>query len=444
MECQISAAGLEKKVSRMLVRNVCLVVFLIGATVPAARAQISCAPGSAAAIKLSCLIPNAVTPSGSALVTSPTNANSQLGNSFGFLTSDVGGELSQIPLASPASGIIFTTDPTLHVPVPSDQSLGPILTQRSDTIGKHKLYVAGTYQYFLLQDVDGISLNNLPSTFFFSSTGGASADTLGVTNGILDLKIHQFVGYATFGLTDRIDVSVAVPLLRVQMRYTDSEVLYKLNNPSVPVGSVIHNSLAQQATGIGDIVLAFKDNVWKLKRGGGFAFGAEFRLPTGDAQNFLGSGAYGLKPFGTFTYGAVVSPHLNIGYQINSASQLVFGSGGYPRLPNRLIYSGGADWRVARRLTVAADVLEQRVFNAPRATLLANPFLFPTSSGSSAQVPSAISTTFGDYNRTDGSIGVKIKPYGNLLVTGNVIIRADDGGLRTGRVVPLAGISYTF
>jgi len=450
MDFEFSATAVAKYLWRKVVRNagpIFLLVASIICTNPNALAQINCASGSSSANKLGCLIPSTVTPSTYTFLPTPTatTVNSQLANSFGFLTSDIGGEISQIPLASPASGVIFVIDPTLKVPVPSDQSLGPILTQRADTIGRHKIYVATTYQYFLLKDVDGLALNNLPSAFFFSSTNSSTPDTLGVANGHVDLKVHQFVGYVTFGLTSSTDISVAVPVLRVQMRYTDTEVLYNLNNspPSV-IGNPVQNSKAAEATGIGDIVLAFKQQAWKGKHFG-VSFGAEARLPTGDAENFLGSGTFGIKPFATLTRSGKISPHFNFAYQFNGNSKLVTNAAGNEtRLPDRLIYSGGADWGILRRVTIAADILEQRVLSGQQASLLWNPRIFPSSSSNSATVPSAISTVYGSsYNRTDGSIGIKVKPFGNVIVSGNFLVKLDRSGLRE-RYAPLGGISFTY
>ena len=166
------------------------------------------------------------------------------------------------------------------------------------------------------------------------------------------------------------------------------------------------------------------------------------RLPTGDAENFLGSGTFGIKPFVTFTRNGRLSPHLNLGYQFNGNSKLVVGSAGAEtRLPDRLIYSGGADWGISKRLTVAADVLEQHVISGQRAALLSNQ---PISSAAGAfNVISVISTFTESYNRTDGSIGFKLKPFGNLLLTSNLLVKLDRNGLRQ-RLAPLVGLSLTF
>lgn len=445
MKFQILAKSAGKQAGRIDRKVLGLLVF-IAAFCPASFAQLNCNPGSSAHNKLGCLISVAVTPQGYSFIDSSQTSTFGAGgfrSSFGFLTEDMGGEISQIPLPSPASGIIFTTDPTLHVPVPSDQSLGPILTQRSDTIGRHKLYVASTYQYFLLEDVDGLSLKNLPSTFLYSTVGSenpSTPDTVGVANGRVDLKIHQFVGYVTFGLTSRIDVSAAVPLLRVDMRYTVSELFFNLSNGS-PVSVSPQTSKAEEATGIGDVVLAFKEQAWKGKHGG-LAFGTEFRLPTGDAENFLGSGAFGIKPYVNLTRSGKISPHFNVGYQLNGNTKLVTNSAGREiRLPERLLYSGGLDWGISRRLTVAADVLEQRLFNAARVSVATDPISI-SNTGQQLLRPT-ISDFRTSYNRTDGSIGMKLKPFGNMLITGNLLVKLDRNGLRQ-RLAPLMGLSFTY
>jgi hypothetical protein len=183
------------------------------------------------------------------------------------------------------------------------------------------------------------------------------------------------------------------------------------------------------------VVLAAKGIIWKPEYGG-LAAGLEVRLPTGDALNFLGAGTTGVKPYAAIAYGRHISIHGNIGYQINWNSVLAANSAGVARpLPNRLFYSGGVDWGARKWLTLVADVLAERVFDAQNIALgfgLINTDRFPT-----------VVATTGSYNRTDGSAGFKLKAYRNLLITGNALIALDHGGLRS-RIVPLAGLSYTF
>lgn len=423
-------------------------LLLLSAAPAISMAQIRCTSQSTS---LACLAGATVAPSGYTTTSTPIFSSStptQQLIGIPFLNSDIGGEISQIPLASPASGIIFTMDPSLHVPVPSDQSLGPILTQRAETIGRHKFYVAATYQYFLLRDADGHGLKLLPTLYGLSSPVSSSpnvADVIALANSRVDLKVHQFVGYMTYGLTSRFDVSLAVPLLRVDMRYTTNEQLFPLTTTAATflagTNTNFQNTGAREATGVGDIVAALKATVVKGSHAG-LAMGAEVRLPTGRSADYLGSGTVGVKPFVAFTYSTKISPHFNIGYQANGNTNLVVDSNGNKgMLPNRLYYSGGLDWKFGKKLTIAGDVIAQRVFDSPRAVIATNVSI-ATQNGNTF-LPSVLVASTGKYNRTDASLGFKWKPFGNLLVTGNSFVKLDQGGLRA-RYVPLFGVSYTF
>jgi hypothetical protein len=406
-------------VQRAAERKRLLIICLItaGLVCPAAHAQIACSPGDESS-KLACIIPNALN------LTAPSAQN------LGFLNEAVGSQVGQLPLASPASGIIYVNDPVLNLPVPSNETLGPILTQRAETIGAHKIYVAATYQFYRFGEIDGLSLKQLPILLVLQ--GGAAVTT---SNNRLDLTVNQFTMYLTVGLTNNVDFSVAVPVLDVHERITTSGVQYLVSSASVQ--SFQNQVKSGHATGVGDAVLAIKRTVWK-PFSGGLAVGAELRLPSGDETNFLGSGAIGFKPFVSLTYGKRLSPHFNISYEANGESALVTDSqGGKADLADRLSYSGGADWGATKWMTIAGDVLVQRVFDARRVRVsiltTANPSLtFPS-----------IQPFSESYNRVDGSLGLKLRPLSSLVLTGNILVKLDQGGLRS-RLVPLVGLSYTF
>src|SRR5215469_6149620 len=85
--------------------------------------------------------------------------------SFVPLTVEIGTAISQLPLTSPASGYIFTFNPSLGVYARSAENFGPILTERADTIGKHKLFVGVSYQFFNFDKVDGVNLHGFSAVF---------------------------------------------------------------------------------------------------------------------------------------------------------------------------------------------------------------------------------------------------------------------------------------
>ena len=442
-----------------------LLVFLL--LPKSAPAQINCGAGSSApSTSLACLPAVSLTPSGfsPASPLQPRASGTFLptfSRTLEFLSEEIGEEVSQIPLASPASGIIYANNPTTQLPERLKQSFGPILTQRAQTIGRHNLYFATTYQYFLLKDVDSQALKSFGTVIYLNSPNNPTSgppDFAGVSNNYLQLKVHQFVGYMTYGLASRVDVSVAVPLLRVDVRDTFSENFIRNPNSTCPVSGCPatppnpSGSHAGEATGIGDVVLATKVNVWKLRRAdkdhGGFSLGVEVRLPSGDSHNLLGSGAFGAKPFATFSYAGRVSPHFNIGYQINGKTDLITVASsstgtlvkGTP--PNRLIYSGGVDFALFKKLTVNVDGIAQHVFDAQRATLFPAGTPLFTSGNVSATIPVVVPVP-ASYTRADAAGGIKWNPVKGLLFSGNVSVKLNQAGLRS-RVVPLMGASFTF
>jgi hypothetical protein len=92
---------------------------------------------------------------------------------------------------------------------------------------------------------------------------------------------------------------------------------------------------------------------------------------------------------------------------------------------------------VPKKLSAVVDFVGQRYFNAPRVTPAA-PTIYPSPFNSSVGV------TNGSYDVDNAAVGLKWNPAGRLIISANALIRLDSAGLRPGRFVPLAGISYRF
>ena len=75
------------------------------------------------------------------------------------------------------------------------------------------------------------------------------------------------------------------------------------------------------ASGVGDITVRVKGNVF-TNENLGIALGVDVRTPTGSARKFLGSGAWGLRPFVAVSGHRRVSPHVNLGFGWNGESIL--------------------------------------------------------------------------------------------------------------------------
>jgi hypothetical protein len=365
---------------------------------------------------LICLIPRATqTPSGA----------------FNFFNAYFGTDLSRLPLATPASGFIFAFDKKLGVYAASNESFGPIMTERGETIGRHKLYLAFTYERFNFRTIDGHDLRSLP--LLLTEGKGANA-IFSVTSNRVDAKVDQFATYLTFGLFDRMDVSLAVPFQKISLGVSSTGSQYSATGDVV---GGFQNFIPGTASGIGDVVLAAKGVAYRAEKTK-LAIGSELRVPTGDKYNFLGTGTTGVKPYVALSRSGRVSPHLDLGYQWNGKTILFRNKAGLDqRLPTDLYVSGGTDFGVTKRLTLVGDYLFQRFFGGPR--VLSGSFTIPNTT---QNVPVLINRK-GPYSENSLSLGAKFNPAGRLLVALNALIQLDEKGLRS-RVVPFGEISYSF
>lgn len=384
---------------------------------------------TANANKLVCLLPNLGFPP----VTSGPDP-------IGGLDAAIASQSGLFPLASPASGIIFKNDPALKIPVPSGtDSFGPVMFERGETLHQGKLFVAFTYQNFQFSNMDGINLKNFPAYF---PVANQSLPTYVETDSRVDLKLNQFALYGTYGLTNRIDVSVAIPILDVRLGATSTcEQAAQVGGGTGTCKFLLSNgttatTVAKSATanGIGDIVFRAKGSLWQGEHLY-LSAAADVRVPTGDDLNFLGTGSAGVRPFLAASWRGRVAPHADLGFQWNGNSDIanIDGPGTKGKLPNNLFYVLGADARVVKRLTLSGEYLGQYVFDALREGIHVQ---------TNTNFP-GIYTYSNSFDSNFATIGGKVNPTGNLLLTLNGFFKLDQNGLHN-KPAPLAGISYTF
>jgi hypothetical protein len=468
------------------------------------------------------------------------------------LNGDISRQINLLPTASPGSGFSLMFDPALKTFVTTTDSLGPIIGERADTIGRHRIAVGVSYQFFQFDKINGSHLANLPNVLIHaddiidnqppnvicsaSLTGNPDQslasysdnpppgqphnqnnllgdcsyvrDRIATVNRI-DLKVHQITTNVTFGLTRNIEVSVVIPYDMVRFGvsssativtgtwkatrhyFTSPGVCLDSNNSPPPPPFVAacfnHNfpdaSLqgsspsSSSASGIGDVTARLKATMWRGERAA-FAAGVDVRFPTGEALNYLGSGAYGVKPFAIISYHSRIAPHGMIGFEANGSSVTSgnVATGEKGQIPNELVYDAGADAYATKWLTGALDIVGQRVFNAQTVAVTSQKFLAPcmtndftvnpspseplscdvTVTGSQpnpnftnvpalppVSAPTLTSTSATSYNITNASAGIKIAPLGRLVLTLNVLVRLDNGGLHA-KPAPMGGLSYVF
>lgn len=401
--------------------------------------------------KLAFLIPNLYGPTGLTLPnpTHQAHFDSSFQRNFGPLNVAIASQLTSLPIPSPASGLVYSFDKALGVYTRSARSFGPILAERADTIGKDKFAVGFSNQSFTFDSMDSVPLNRVPSVFVHipNPANPTFAEDIITADNFVDLQIGQLTTFLTYGIHDRIDVSVAMPFISARLGVTSNATIRRIGtggDTSIHAfggsadGSQGQFSNTSSASGIGDIVARMKGNVI---RGSlvGLAVGVDVRVPTGDAYDFLGSGAPGIKPFAalSFTAGSF-SPHVNFGYQWNGDSVLAGSviNGTKGRLPSQLLYAVGFDYGLTKRFTLAADILGQHVRRVERI------FADEYTAANQIRYPNTRYAE-GNFDSRSGAIGFKVNPIGDLIASFNVLVRMSHAGLQD-RVTPLVGLSYAF
>jgi len=408
-------------------RVIFLVVNLCFSLVLASAQTVPPCPGfnSVSNTNLACEIPTAL------------QSGVQKANSLRGLTPTFATQLSQLPTATAISGSALTFSKSLGVITASNDSLGTILTQRGETIGRHKWYVSFDYQRFNFASIDGISLKSIPTVLLAEqgASGATLLDTVQRTR--IDLLVNQYAAVGSFGVTRRLDLTVVVPISQIILKtgaVPGTSGLAEVGHSQLSPASTPF--LAGSASGINDVSVNVKANVFNGEHTK-IAVGGEVRLPTGDAGNFLGTGAYGLKPYLVLSRNGRITPNINLGYQWNGVSPLSVdpASGALQNLPSNFFYSGGVDFRALTRLTLTTEFVGQAVINGPRLALTS----LQTPVGAFPSVTSAS----GTYAIDNIGVGFKFNPYKGWLLTADTLFAVDEGGLRS-KVVPLVGLSYRF
>jgi hypothetical protein len=374
-------------------------------------------------------------------------------------SSQVAYQLSSFPLASSAGGFTYRFDPSLGVLTRVSDSFGPIFAERVDTVGKGRFNLGVNYSHFTFDEIDNLNLRDgdvrLVFTHEDTNHDGTNENLFfegDVITAQLLLKIEtDIVAFVvTYGITDRFDVGVAVPIVRVDLEAVTNAAINRLATGTVAPG--IHRFASGQseesfrqsgsASGVGDVVLRAK---YRLLEGpkAGLALASDVRLPTGEERDLLGTGATQVKAFlvGSAHLGAF-SPHINGGYSWSLEAA------GDPQVPDEIVYTGGFDWALSPRFTFAVDVVG-RTFRKTQSVAVVDT-LFEANASTDPTQPNIVSavlprlvTSSANINTLLGSVGFKINPFGNFLLTLNGLFPLNSEGLQDG-FTPLIGIDYSF
>ncbi len=327
----------------------------------------------------------------------------------------LGAQISTFPLSSSSSGFTWRFDPGLGVLARSTRTFGPTMGERPITIGKAKIAAGFTHQYLKYNTLGGRDLSGSNITVYKADLNRAPD-----LNFTLDLELSSMTDlfYVNYGVTDKLDVAIAVPFITVNLNGTTTG--------SGRVTSAFRTTHAERtAKGVGDVALRAKYQLGRFQ-GNDLGVAMDARVASGDADNFLGSGKSSIKISGLLSRTMErMSPYANLALTAGGIST-EFG------------YIVGVDIGVTSKMSVATDIVGRRLLDVADYTQTTAPY-----APNPAFTITLPSETAQGLNLVLWTIGAKVNIARTFLLTGTAITSLTEGGLRA-RFTPVVGIEYSF
>jgi hypothetical protein len=237
-------------------------------------------------------------------------------------------ELGTVPIASSASGFTYRLNRSLGAVERTSDSFGPFFVNRSLTLGARQVALSLAHRATTFGALDGRPLDDgtLVATASQLAGEGTPFDVETLT---LHVHTRSTLLSANVGLTDRLDVGMTVPFVRISVSGERVDTYRGARSLQAAASSAV--------AGVSDILVRGKYNAFR-DGGTGVSVGADARLPTGDADNLLGGGELTVGPR---VIGSIesdrVAVHADVGFVVGgAASELDFGAAvtfvGTPRL----------------------------------------------------------------------------------------------------------------
>jgi len=381
------------------------------------------------------------------------SSNAENGALISFVTDALGTSIGGIPIGSTSGGEAFRFE--AGVPVLTSTSAGPIFAERAQTLGQGRVLAGISRTGFRFATLRGVDMGDINLVFTHQNVNfpGCSAQFGGdcALYGIprlendamdfhlsMDLDVRVTSMYVTYGVTNRFDFGLVVPIVQAEFRGEsdaqirpfggDSAFHFFSGTPTNPVLTAHRQSLGS-ASGLGDVALRLKLNMRETPDAS-FAVLLDGRFPTGSREDLLGAGKFAGRALiilnsklGDF------SPHLNAGYLHHAGNQQ----------NDAVLGTVGFDHKMADAFTLAADLVTELQVGDSKLVL-------PGIVTYDAPFRRTLNPTNIPAMRDDivnGSFGFKIAPARATTIVLNTLFPLNRGGLRP-NLVYTAGLEYTF
>jgi len=324
--------------------------------------------------------------------------------------------LATLPISTSSGAFVYRLNSDLGTVERGTNSFGPFFIERALTAGAHQVSVGLTVEHMRFTSLDGHNLRDgslvTTANQFVDEAAPFDVDQL-----TLNINASVATLYANVGITNRLDIGVAVPMVDLRLSGTRVDT-YR--------GSTFTQARASAtATGVADMVIRSKYTVFE-EDGGGIAAAVDVRLPTGKREDLLGAGSTSVRVSGIGSLErGWLSTHVNAGVS----------TGGLAR---EFSYGGALAMAASNHVTVTTELVG-RLIDSPGG-------IVPVSAATPNLVGVNTIRLLPDSSRLNVVTfvpGAKWNLTATWVLAASVAVPLTDGGL-TSPFTPFVGLDYAF
>jgi hypothetical protein len=326
-------------------------------------------------------------------------------------------ELTTLPLTSSSAAFTYRPSAALGTLQRTSDSFGPFFTERSLTAGRGHGSIFVTVQSVHYTKLDDHNLRDrtflVTANRFRDEPQPFDVETLA-----LALSSTTVTLAATAGVSDRLDVSIAVPIVQLALEGSRVNTYRGVR--------LLQASAVATTSGLADIALRSKLRLSPSQSSTSLAVIGEVRLPTGRTKDLLGEGS---------TSGGAL---LTASWQLAKLTiDLNGGLSGGP-LSRQSRYAAATTFSASPRVTLVMEVIGHRLGNLGPLTQssVAHPSIVGVDTIRLVLAP-------GSTSMSAVVAGAKWNVFGTWLLNANVSTPVTSRGLRTGATVRI-GLDYAF
>ena len=322
--------------------------------------------------------------------------------------------LSTLPAPSTSGAFVYRLNPELGTVERVTQTFGPSFVERAQTVGRNQVSLGMAFQYLRFDSLDGMNLRDgslvTTANKFVNESAPFDAEHL-----TLNIDANVATIYGTVGLTNRLDVSVLVPMVSLQVSGSRLDT-YRGQ-------TFLEATASSHAVGLADLIVRSKYEVYS-SGSTGLAAAVDVRLPTGRQTDLLGAGTTSTKFSGI---GSVENGRLSA-----SANAGVTVGG----IATEVNYDGALAVAATPHVTIATELLGRWINGLGSVVSITTPNPAIAGAQTIRLTPDASSL-----NMITFVPGFKWNVSDTWVLAANVMIPLSNSGL-TARVTPFIGLDY--